>query len=56
MCNHAEPYLGRERTLERLDRHRLSGLRVADELAGVLLRDTAARQQLDLAVAGLKVR
>jgi hypothetical protein len=39
--------LGRERALERLDRHRPSGLRVADEPADVLLRDPPSRQKRD---------
>jgi hypothetical protein len=39
--------LGRERALESLDRHWPSGLRVADELADVLLRDPPSRQKFD---------
>ena len=39
--------LSRERALERLDRHRPSGLRVADEPADVLLRDPPSRQKRD---------
>ena len=35
--------LGRERALESFDRHRPSGLRVADELADLLLRDPPSR-------------
>ena len=39
--------LGQKRAPEGLDRQRPSGLRVADELADVLLRDPSTGQKLD---------